>query len=107
MNTTKTTVTPAHLNTWLVAAQALVDDYMARRFPTLPREVLTVEPGRRYARVVRSHGEQRSAYCFIDLQNGDILKTATWRAPAKHPRGNIFAPDPVAGLGPYGADYLR
>jgi len=24
------------------------------------------------------------------LENGDVLKSASWRAPAKHARGNIF-----------------
>lgn len=55
--------------------------------------------GNRYARIVRtvwigSGRASRCAYCFIDLKNGDMLRTGTWKAPAKNAvRGNIFAPD--------------
>jgi hypothetical protein len=60
--------------------------------------------GRRYIRVMKDS----SAYCFVDKTNGDVLKAASWKAPAKHARGNIF--DDNNGLkqmGPYGAAYLR
>jgi hypothetical protein len=64
--------------------------------------------GNRYAKLIKSYGGQnRSTYGFIDLRNGDLLKAASWNAPAKHARGNIFAPDPLAGCGPYGLAYLR
>lgn len=32
-----------------------------------------------------------SIVAFIDKNTGDILKPASWRAPAKHARGNIFS----------------
>lgn len=104
--TTKT-VTPADLTRWLAAAQAVSDAYTAKNFPNLSNDVLSIEPGRKYAKVVRESYGCRHAFCFIDLATGDILKAASWKAPAKHARGNIFAPNPVAGIGPYGADYLR
>ena len=67
-----------------------------------------VEFGRKFARVfVEREGGSRSAYCFVDRANGDILKTAGWKGPAKGARGNIFAADPLAGVGRYGAAYLR
>ena len=50
---------------------------------------------------------QRSAWAFIDSTNGDVLKPASWKAPAKHARGNIFAENPVANVSPYGPAYLR
>ncbi len=28
----------------------------------------------------------RSVYCFVDLENGDVLKSASWKAPAKYNR---------------------
>jgi len=52
--------------------------------------------GRKYIRVVRADytdaGEviSRSAHCFIDTTNGNVLKAAGWKAPAKGPRGNIY-----------------
>lgn len=55
------------------------------------------EAGPKYARIVsrcplkdeRGRNYHQSAYCFIDLSNGDILKADGWKKPAKHPRGNI------------------
>ena len=46
---------------------------------------LSVTSGRRYIRVVRDN----SAWGFIDKENGDIYKAASWKTPAKHARGNI------------------
>ncbi len=65
------------------------------------------------------HGcQQRHAYCFIarcdteskalgKVKAGDVLKCASWKAPAKHARGNIFADNPHAGCNKWGTDYLR
>lgn len=47
-------------------------------------------------------------HTFIDKTTGDILKPATYKAPAKHPRGNLF--DDHNGLkyvNHYGPNYLR
>lgn len=67
-----------------------------------------VEFGRKYARVytVDSRGAKGGVYCFVDRKTGDILKAASWKAPAKHARGNIYAADPLKGVGQYGAAYL-
>jgi hypothetical protein len=54
-------------------------------------------------RIVR----EDSAHCFVDIATGDVLKAASWKAPAKHARGNIF--DESNGLkwmGPFGPAYL-
>jgi len=74
-------------------------------------ENVTVEVinGSRYAKVVVCRGElERSAYCFVDKTNGNVLKAASWNAPAKHARGNIFNADNGLGCcGPYSVAYLR
>lgn len=50
----------------------------------------------------------RSAHCFVDMTNGDILKPDSWKKPAKHARGNIFSGEPASkSVGPHGAAYLR
>jgi hypothetical protein len=50
----------------------------------------------------------RSVYCFVDKTNGNILKSASWKAPAKHARGNIFSENNgLENMGPYGAAYLK
>jgi hypothetical protein len=38
------------------------------------------------------------------IKKGDLLKPATWKAPAKHARGNII--DGSARFGVYGPEYL-
>ena len=102
--------TQTALTNFIALAQNLVDEHHTRCFPMLPRVVLSMDKGRRYARIMRGEGENgeqgRSVYCFIDLTNGDVLKAATWKAPAKHARGSIFAENPIAGVNPYGANYL-
>ena len=45
-----------------------------------------VEYGKKFARIVK----QGSAYCFVDLSNGDILKAAGYRKPANGKRGSIW-----------------
>ena len=58
----------------------------------------TLEVGPKNIRVVQSEitpitGKalpHRSVYCFIDRSNGDLLKAAGWKTPAKGKRGSIF-----------------
>ena len=46
--------------------------------------------GSKYFKVeMLSHGS-RSVYCFINKRNGEILKSAGWRAPAKGARGSVL-----------------
>lgn len=70
-----------------------------------------VEPmtgGKRYIRIAEMRdGQPSSAYAFIDTKNGDVLKPAGWKGPAKHARGNIYTIERGLGVGPYGATYLR
>jgi hypothetical protein len=69
-----------------------------------PAEVYVV----RYVRVAQVTGGQRRAYAFIDITNGDILKPASWKSPAKHARGNIFAADlGLSCCGRYSVAYMN
>lgn len=73
--------------------------------------LLTVERGSRYIKLNRTNDGglgQMSVHVFVDRRNGDVLKAASFKAPAKHARGNIF--DDHNGLNRmsvYGAEYLR
>lgn len=75
-----------------------------------PFAILTTEPGYKYIKIVSTNTSwcyQRSVYCFLD-RKGNILKAASWKAPAKHVRGTVFDPDYSwgKGLNRYGAAYL-
>ena len=74
-------------------------------------EGLTVEEGKVYLKVITRSGSSRSVHSFIVKQDGpkfkrgDILKSASWNAPAKNQaRGNIFGAYRVLWTG---AEYLR
>lgn len=102
-----TTVTDAQLEAFRLVCEGISVAHRREHFPSLSDPVMTIEKGSRYARIVRADG-QRSVHCFVDLTNGDVLKAATWKAPAKHARSNLNDADGGAsGLGEYGAKYLK
>ena len=70
---------------------------------------ITVDYGKKYARVVHQNGVQRSVHTFVNMINGDILKSGGWSAPAPNGvRGNIFENDFGASVvNEYGASYLK
>ena len=85
----------------------LVETHYQTKFPILAVPRLELTKGRKYAKIVKVDN-QRTVHSFVDLRNGDILMAATFNAPAKHARGNIF--DHNCGVGTavtvYGARYL-
>ncbi len=98
------------LATWLERATdvANVSRQPGQTFENLPRVILEVMRGRRYCRIVRTEegtDHHRSAYCFLDTTNGDVLKPDGWKGPTKHARGNIYTDR--LGVGEYGAHCLR
>lgn len=72
-----------------------------------PSPFLVAEEGTRYIRIIRNIEGQRSVFAFVDSLNGDILKPASWRQPAKHSRGNIFDQNPLAKMTAYGPEYIK
>lgn len=99
------------LDEWLQKAQEVVNTNYANNFPGLTPSVLEMTDGRRYVRIdsiVDNGAGQRSVWAFIDKFTGDVLKPATYKAPAKHARGNLFDSDGgVSKLTPYGPAYLK
>lgn len=75
----------------------------------------------RIVTVERSHdGTERdgSVYCFVALQDnrtkslghikaGDIHKAASWKSPARHARGSVYADDFSGSVTHHGASYIR
>lgn len=53
-------------------------------------------------KIIRQDASGKSVFCFVDIKNGDILKPATFHAPAKGARGNIFTDKkPLTGSAMY------
>jgi hypothetical protein len=86
-----------------------IEDLNQKEFPntSFPTQV-SYEVGRRYVRVVKFNGCQKSVHCFVDSTNGDILK-GSWKAPvANGVRGNIYADDHgLSCVDWHGPKYLR
>lgn len=92
------------LDLFVLMVQGIMLDEMGDRAPQV-----SVDPrGKRYLRIVRGDGVQRSVYCFVERDTGDIYKAAGWKAPAKGVRGSIFSEDRGQSIcTPYGCGYRR
>lgn len=92
---------------FLRSAQRIVDKAYKDSHKGIPQ--LKLAGGRRYLRIAKvDHTGSRSAYGFIDTKNGNVLKAAGWKRPAKGVRSNIFDADfGVSVAGPYGIASLR
>jgi len=76
----------AALAAFLVAAQALCDASGSYSYTKL-----SMQYGRRYVRIVAERSGQQSVWGFVDTTNGNVLKAASWKAPAtKYARGCIY-----------------
>jgi hypothetical protein len=92
---------------FLKGVEKIVTDHFDNNFPILEVPTFEVNNGRRYFKIVRVDN-QRSVHVFVDRTNGDVLKAASWKTPAKHSRGNIFNKDNgLDCMTPYGATYLK
>ena len=50
----------------------------------------TIVKGKKYLKVIMKNHGQSSAHSFVDMNNGDIFKPASWKAPAKGVRYNLL-----------------
>lgn len=76
--------------------QNLENESNARLDPdgVLPPRTVDVKIGRKYAKVFVDTRNDLRVHTFVDMNTGDILKAATWQAPApRGVRGNIYADD--------------
>lgn len=88
-------------NDWFQAVVKMINQHQSE---INQYSAIELNEGRRYYKVVVNG----AAWAFVDKQNGDILKPASWNAPAKHARGNVF--DMHGGLkhvSAYGPAYMR
>ena len=47
---------------------------------------VTIKKGRKYYKVIT----ENSVHAFVDVNNGDVYKPASWNTPAKHVRFNLL-----------------
>ena len=90
-------------------AQGLVNDHYYNNYKSLVPPFLTVKKGKKYANFISTYDghEYGSAWAFISLETGDVFKPASYKAPAKHARGNIFTSKIETYITAYGPNYLR
>jgi hypothetical protein len=51
----------------------------------------TYVKGKKYAKIIHINSSgQKSAHAFVDLNTGDVYKSASWKAPAKGVRYNLI-----------------
>ena len=100
------------LNKYMAMVQEKNDAYfkmMGFTFSDPPH--VSADLGRKYARVVKNDqlNGSRSVHTFVNMLNGDILKSGGWSAPQKNGvRGNIFAEDVGADrVNEHGANYIK
>lgn len=114
-------ITEEQVAAFVARCQVLMDTNYANNYPSQVPDLLNFDYGaaKKYCRIVSLHrykddngtvtiSESGSAWCFIDLTNGDVLKPASYKAPAKHARGNIL--DEHQGMkhmSAYGPAYLK
>ena len=73
---------------------------------------LYLKPGRKFIKVVEGTrvwgfvAKVDGVHKGVPMLKGDILKAATWRAPAKHSRGSIFDSEMHKSFSWTGPNYL-
>jgi hypothetical protein len=85
--------------------------YYQTNLKNISQPLIKVELGKKFIRI----WQDGSCWGFISrvdgdlkgapIKKGDLLKPATYKAPAKHARGNII--DGTAKYGVYGPDYIK
>jgi hypothetical protein len=88
--------------------EAMLAEHRIKNKNVSDSPIIKMEHGSKYIRIVfyTCYGN-RTVYGFIDKTNGDLLKAASWKVPAKTKRGSIFNENPLDGCNEYGMVYLR
>ena len=103
------------LNEYVAMVQGKMNAYWERQgFTFAPPDTITVEMGRKNAKIVSVSqkalymSEGKSVHSFVNMENGDILKAGSWKAPQVNGvRGNISAEDRGASVvNEHGANYI-
>ena len=82
---------------YVAGVQKVHDDYYKKNYSNLKPPKIEYSKGGRYIKVARVEktGQGKSVHSFIDTKEGpefgNIYKPASWKAPAKGSRGNVFS----------------
>lgn len=106
------------VETFVAHAQKLTDEYFKRDLQNLNPDKFTIKKGGRYIKIIQNimgvKGHEPpssgggSVWAFIDTKEGptfgNIYKPASWNAPAKGARGNVFSQqNGIEALGGHGS----
>jgi len=91
--------------------QAFTEEHYENRSYQIAVPNIIVSFGKKYAKIIKCRpgtDQPESVHSFVNMMNGDILKAASWKAPAKGVRGNVFDDNEgcVTAWDTYGARYL-
>lgn len=88
------------------AYMALIQRKSAEHYANmqLKPDTFSIEPGRKFLKVVQSGTWSRSVHAFIDKATGALYKPASWKAPVKDARYNLLTDLPLLEqkFDPYG-----
>lgn len=88
------------INEWMKRCEAISIHYKLQISQGKSKKYIKIE------HTDKEYGGQVSVYAFIEIATGDVFLPASWRVPAKHPRGNIYQVG-NEGAGKWGINYLR
>jgi len=84
------------VNAFMGLLQHKVNEHYAQHYKHSTPPTYTVQAGRKFLKVVQNDKSgSRSVHAFIDKTTGDLLKPASWNAPAKGARYNLFTDLPT------------
>jgi len=86
------------------------NDYMKRNnFSEICACDFELSEGKKYFKIIKASriGSSKSVHSFINKENGNIFKAASYKSPAKHSRGNIFNNSGADALSCYQIKYLK
>jgi hypothetical protein len=88
------------LEDFRATAEGILRDHFARNDFTFAVPTIEIATGgRKYIKLIRGENDpvtgeprphNRSVHSFVEVATGDIFKAASFKAPAKHARGNIY-----------------
>ena len=67
----------------------ILESKFKAKYPTNPPVKYGFKINKKYTKIMRIESSGSSVHAFVDNSNLDILKAATWNAPAKGARYNL------------------